>query len=333
MSVYQSSPDMAPDIDFEPGSLHHLVAGNRGRLLDPRRTPVSVAGVRLEVGFFDVRVEAFEDAGASWEVPLEEVSRFQFERGGRQATSGQVAAMEQAVARLAREQVVAARKADRARTEARITTQRKDADTWLAARSQFLAARRGLPDPATRRGDGALAADLEAYLRERDCWDVESAFAMQYVSNPGSGEMVKGHRIVLAELGLVSYAGAIVRDPSTFSGGLARARRADHIVRRLAFLRALLARLQIDQVRLWRGLSADAPLRRNEKRSFVSTTFDEAVARSHFDAGLDRPSRALVCQTVPCDRLFMTYLETAAMNARFLEAEAVLLARTGDGWP
>ena len=35
---------------------------------------------------------------------------------------------------------------------------------------------------------------------------------------------------------------------------------------------------------------------------------------------------------VPVDRLFMTYLETAAMSDRFLEAEAVLLAGPDDGW-
>ncbi len=29
----------------------------------------------------------------------------------------------------------------------------------------------------------------------------------------------------------------------------------------------------------------------------------------------------------------MTYLETAAMNDRFLEAEEAVLARSGDRWP
>ncbi len=40
-----------------------------------------------------------------------------------------------------------------------------------------------------------------------------------------------------------------------------------------------------------------------------------------------------MCQSVPVERVFMTYLETSAMNDRFLEAEAVLLARPDDGWP
>ena len=33
---------------------------------------------------------------------------------------------------------------------------------------------------------------------------IEEAFAEQYVRNPNSGELVKGHAIVLAELGLVT---------------------------------------------------------------------------------------------------------------------------------
>lgn len=41
----------------------------------------------------------------------------------------------------------------------------------------------------------------------------------------------------------------------------------------------------------------------------------------------------LVRQDVPIERLFMTYHETMAMNAVFLEAEAVVLAHTRDGWP
>ena len=45
--------------------------------------------------------------------------------------------------------------------------------------------------------------------------------------------------------------------------------------------------------------------------------------------GGEDASRALLRQVVPVERLFMTYLETAAMNDRFREAEAVLLFEPG----
>jgi hypothetical protein len=64
-SIYQSDPDAAPDSELLPGEPRHLVAGNRGRLLDPRRTPVHVTAVSPELGFFEVEIDAFEDARAA----------------------------------------------------------------------------------------------------------------------------------------------------------------------------------------------------------------------------------------------------------------------------
>jgi len=333
MSVYQSSPDAAPDSDFEPGSLYHLVPGNRGRMLDPRRTPVSVAEVRPKTGFIVLRIDAFEDAGAIWQVPLEEIDHYQFARGGSKAPDAAVEQMRHAIERFDREMVIEADAADRFETIETIERLGLGAADWLTQHSRFVREGCRLPDPATRRGEEALTADFKAYMRERDLWDMEEAFAKQFVSNPHSGELVKGHRIVLAELGLASYVGPIVRDPATFAGLWERERRADHIRARLAFLRALFDRLGIEHVSLWRGLTAESPLRLDRRRTFVSTSFAEAVARSHFESGTDRPTRVLMCQSVPVARLFMTYLETSAMNDRFLEAEAVLIAHVDDGWP
>jgi hypothetical protein len=332
MSVYQSSPGTAPDQDFEPGSLDCLVVGNRGRMLDARRTPVSVVDLRLETGFVALRIEGFEDAGAIWDVPLEDVAHFQFERGSRRASESVVGQMRDAIERFDQELVIEASRADRRQSLERIAELQAEADSWLGEHSRFLAQARSLPDPSARCGDDVLAADFEAWMGGHNTWDTETAFATQFVSNPGSGEIVKGHRIVLAELGLVSYAGTVVRDPETFSGAWGRERRAHHIVTRLAFLAALFARLGLERVMLWRGLSAEGPLRTGRRRTFVSTSFAEVVARSHFDAGAGRSTRVLVGRQVPVDRLFMTYLETAAMNDRFLEAEAVLLAGPNDGW-
>lgn len=331
MPIYASSSEIRPDDDFEPGTLYCLVGGNRGRLLDPRRTPVSVVEVRPTTGFVLIRIEDFEDKGAIWHVPLEEVERYQFERDGQRASQTAVAGMEAAIGRFAGNQVIEVSTQDRARTLVRIGERRAQATAWWMGHSRFLAEGRSLPDPSTHRGDPLLAADLEAYARALSVWDMEEAFARQFVSNPGSGEIVKGHRIVLAELGLVAYVGPMVRDPATFDGAWTRELRAEHIIARLAFVGALFGMLDVTHVTLWRGLSASGPLRRGEPRTFVSTSFDEAVARSHFETP-GRPTRVLTCQKVPVERLFMTYLETGAMNDRYLEAEAVVLARPGDGW-
>lgn len=333
MSIYASDPEARPDSEFDTGTLRHLVAGVQGRLLDPRRTPVSVVEVQPQIGFVLIRIEGFEDAGAIWQVPLEQVSRYQFERGGPGASAEMVAEMEGAIQRLAQQQTIAAEDDAAGRTEARIRERQAEVTTWLARHSRFLAQGLGLPDPSTRRADPALATDLETYLSDHGLQDMEAAFAQGFVSNPGSGEVVLGHRIVLAELGLADFTGAAVRDPAAFSGDWSRERRAEHIVTRMAFVRAILGRLGIFRVSLWRGLSTPSRWRRIDGRSFVSTSFAEAVARSHYDDGRGTSVRVLACRDVPVERLFMTYLETAAMNAVFLEAEAVVLDHRDDHWP
>ena len=44
-AIYQADPDQLPDDAFEKGRLGHLRSGTKGRLRDPRRTPVSVLAV------------------------------------------------------------------------------------------------------------------------------------------------------------------------------------------------------------------------------------------------------------------------------------------------
>jgi len=49
------------------------------------------------------------------------------------------------------------------------------------------------------------------------------------------------------------------------------------------------------------------------------------VAMSLFGAEWDGRSARIERQPVPVGRMFMTYLETGAMNRQFREAEAILL--------
>jgi len=86
--MYQYDPDARPDSEFAPGELRWLVTGNTGRLLDGRRTPVRVTALDLAHGYFEAEILAFEDAGARWLVPLEDVTRYQFAPGGRRGCTG-----------------------------------------------------------------------------------------------------------------------------------------------------------------------------------------------------------------------------------------------------
>ena len=324
MSIYLDKRDMPPESEFEPGEIAHLVVGNTGRLLDPRRTPVSVVEIRIDVGSFVIRIEDFEDSGTTWEIPFEGVSAYQFAADSARAPASALQLYRAAVERLDRPLVIACDTAQRDATETRLVAKIEKASNWLAKNSQFLREGATLPSPADRTGDSRLQNDLEAFMTERELWDIEDAFARQYVSNPYSGDLVKGHRIVIAELGLVPFEGKAIRDPAIFDGPWSRQRRADHVLARIAFLRAVFMHLGRDRVRLYRGVSTEQQLLRPGNETFVSATFSHEVAMSHFESGSALATRALYRQSVSIERLYMTYHETARMNDRFKEAEAVL---------
>jgi hypothetical protein len=330
MSVYLRNPDAPPDEAFQPGTLRHLVVGNSGRLLDPRRTPVTIVGLRPEVGLFIVRLDDFEDKGATWEIPFEDVGRYQFAQDSAEASLADIDYFKEAVKRLNRSLVIPIDPDKAQSTQSALAGMEADAAAWLRSHSRFLGARRGLPDPASRRGDERLCDDLTAYVDEYGVGDLERSFATQYVRGPHAGEIIKGHRIVLAELGLVPYDGKIVRDPETFQDNWCRSRRADHLLARLAFMRGLFHSIGRTHVALYRGMAVPGNIEPPRNGTFVSATFSHEVAMSHFTAARPNETAILVRQAVPVDRLFMTYHETAAMNAQFLEAEAVLLWQPGN---
>jgi hypothetical protein len=70
------------------------------------------------------------------------------------------------------------------------------------------------------------------------------------------------------------------------------------------------------------GLQADSELE-PAAAALISVTLSGAVAESHFNSA-SCPAGALLRRQLPVDRLFMTFLETPAMNEKYREAEAVL---------
>ncbi len=176
-----------------------------------------------------------------------------------------------------------------------------------------------------RAGDPELFTVLDEFIADRDVADLERRFTSAFVSNPRSGEFVKGHAIVLAELGLCPYRGKIVRDPGVFEGAGRKARRAEHLVARLAFTYELWSTVGEETVTLYRGAAVEGQLPEPSLSSFVSATFSHDVAAAHFEGGPSTGTAVLWRQRVPVARLLMTFLETREMNGRFREAEALLI--------
>jgi len=321
--VYAADPDGAPDSEFEPGALRHLVPGNSGRLLDARRTPITITAVHPTRGAFELEIGAFEDAGARWELPLDQVERFQFARGAQLAGAGNVAELARAVERFDRELTMDCDPAARREALMRI------ADEQAALRERLSDEAAGAVDLARcidqRSGVERLFGLLEEVMADYGVAELERRFSTTFVSNPASGEVVKGHAIVLAELGLCPYRGKIVRDPGVFEGAGNRERRAEHLVARLAFAYELWSAIGEDTVTLYRGAAVEGQLSEPSPPSFVSATFSHDVAAAHFEGGPTTRTAVMWRQRVPVARLLLTFLETREMNARFREAEAVLI--------
>jgi transposase len=330
-SVYQSDPGAAPDSDFLSGRLEYLVAGNRGRLLDPRRTPVRITQAQAETGFFEVEIGAFEDAGARWLVPLESSASYQFAPDSVLAGGADLEALRDAVARCDVQITVTAGAAAREHARARLAAERSRAGAWLTGHG----APAGFdPQPFTSTCSGWPDAQqwLSAYLDSRGLGGIEEDIAAAYVSNPWSGDLVLGHLIVIAELGLGALTARAPRDPEIFAGRRSKPRRAEHILARMGFVHQLWSRAR-GEVMLHRGIAlqnrpsvGDSPDRR--RSPLISASFSEKVAASHFRSPAAHAA-ALYRQRLVPERLFMTFLETAAMSRRFREAEAVVLAT---GW-
>ena len=331
MKPYQYNPGRLPDSHFEQGSLEHLEIGNEGRALDYRRTPFLVRELREGSGLAILEVLDFEDRGNTWEVPFEDIGSFQFALGSRRAHSAAVARHAAIGDRLNTRTAIPTDEGAQGATIEELAEVEREAAEWVRLRSTTLQTR-VRPDFTRKEGHDHLYADLRAYMGVHGLADIEATFASHYVCKFRYSEFVKAHRIVIAEMGLVPYEGKAVREKAALEGQFDRAKRREHVIRRLGFVRAIYRSLGILSVLLYRGIHSrgapDPP--RNE--TFVSATTDLAIAEAL--ACFREPSNAnkdgykvgvLTSQSIPIERVFMSYLETPQMNHPYRESEAVLL--------
>jgi hypothetical protein len=324
--MYQTDRGAPPDGQFSPGNLSCLVPGNHGRLLDARRTPVRVTAIDIHHGYFEMEILAFEDKGARWLIPLEEVTHYQFALDSVRADAVAVASMKDIIRQLDVTVEITVHEESHRESMQKIAAERVRADAWLTAH--------GVPDKidvtaniASRRGSPEAVRWLADYLAEcvpAGLPDMDQHLAASYISNPGSGDLVRAHLITAARLGLCGYEGKAIRDTSSLSGKWTEERRAAHIIIRTGFVQALWIRAAHPRLMIYRGIGllGDAELEASGV-ALMSATLSRAVAESHFNSE-PSPAAALLRGQLPIERLFMTFLETSAMNDKYLEAEAVL---------
>ena len=83
MEIHKFNKNMLPDSVFVQGSVKYLVTGNKCRLLDIRRTPGIIEDYFENSAMFRWRITDFEDKGKYWDIPAEDIIRYQFTKDSK----------------------------------------------------------------------------------------------------------------------------------------------------------------------------------------------------------------------------------------------------------
>ena len=313
-----------PDVNFETGTLAHLVAGNKGRVLDGRRTPGFIESYDEESAMFIWRITGFEDAGKCWEIPAEQIGSYQFRRGSVLLPPEDVKCIEARCRILNQKMEIPKLQTAAAITGEEIARQMQHASAWILANSAFYHSGITL-DFSASSGSELLFQDIKNYLSEAGLYELEKMTAEQYLLNPYSGEWIKGMKIVMAEMGLIAYAGTNIRRQESFSGIGDKQLRSKYIIARIAFLRSMSVMKGISEVPLFRGMSSERDFFETPD-GLLSMTFslDTAMEFADMKQLSDSRSAYVVKYTCPVEKLFMTFFETEQFNERYPEQEAVI---------
>ena len=332
MSIYQYNKNRLPDEAFLPGEIAFLVKGNHCRLLDGRRTPGVIGEYNDESAMFRWRITDFEDKGKYWEVPAEGIVRYQFTKDAKKLDIERIKEINSSIKKYQKMLTIKIVQEKKRQTEVEIQKVGRSISNWLKNNSVFFKNQERL-DFKSRKGSASLAKDFTRYMKSVGMKAIEQRTADILVLNPNSGEWIKGMAIVLAEMGLVPYKDKIPRTRDIFEGLGEKDKRRNYLIHRLAFVRAFFHLLGIEDVTLYRGMSTERKWgKRASARTFVSFTFNSKIAKAYcvFSRDSDFKHSYFLKRTFPVEKLFMTYLETAAMNMRYKEAEAFVLYNTED---
>jgi len=326
MSIYQFDPNRLSDSHFQAAHLRLLVSGNCGRLLDKRRTPVVIEQVDWNCGLFRLLVSAFEDKGKHWDLPFEDVLRFQFALDAQKLSDQELHKAESLVAKFSRPLKLQAETSARIESEKQIDQNSCAIVDWLKKNSSF-DFDKGSPPLSEPQQNAEILTGLNRYMSEQGLLECEKRTSEIYVLNPFSGEWIKGLQIVLAEMGIKDFCGTVPRTADIFSGLGAKSERRKYLIHRLAYVRAIYGLLGHSSVTLYRGMSCEGDWKVNAPKFFSSWSFSKSIAEAFIDMAPEGPARHsyLLKRSFSVSKLFMTHLETQAMNNQYKEVEAVII--------
>lgn len=328
MVLHQKNENKLPDSCYEKGTLNHIVAGNKGRVLDGRRTPGFIEKYDDESAMFIWRITDFEDKGKYWEVPAEEIVAYQFKKDSKKLTDNEVLEIESKCKLFSEKLVIYGSESEYKKTLELIKKEKDQTKSWFLNQSQFVRLGESQLDIQSNAGSQFLYNDLISYMDTCKVLDLERKTANQYVLNPYSGEWIKGLRIVMAEMGLIDFNEKKPRTKDIFKGIGCKEKRKQYIISRMAFIQSFFELSGYKEVQLFRGMSTEGPLFEKSK-TLISASFNPEVGKefSNIDRNEQITFSYLIKFTYPIENLFMTFFETESFNERYQEQEAVILYR------
>lgn len=328
MDLHQSNKDKLPDTYFEKGTLYHIVSGNKGRVLDGRRTPGFIEKYDDESAMFIWRITDFEDKGKCWEVPAEEIGAYQFEKGSIRLSKNEVMDIEAKCKLFSEKLLINGLESEYKKTLKLVEKEKGKVNNWFLNKSEFVSLGKCQLDIQSHEGSQFLFNDLISYMEASGIHELETKTSNQYLLNPYSGEWIKGLRIVMAEMGLIDFNEKKPRTKNIFKGIGSKDNRKHYIVSRMAFIQSYFDLAGYRKVQLFRGMSTEGELFEKPK-TLISASFNPEVGKAFSDITMNEQVTFsyLIKFTYPIENLFMTFFETKAFNERYKEQEAVIIYR------
>jgi hypothetical protein len=325
---------MEPDSSYVNGETKFLVVGNECRLLDQRRTPGKIKTIDLESASFIWEITDFEDKGKFWEVELGRINTYQFKIGSKEASLSEIETYNHRESVLNKNAKICVLASSEIQIKKILNERMSEALIWIGKNSEYFRSKCEI-DFQNTTGPRLLRDDFNNFMKDHGLSEIDKKTTEVQVLNPYSGEWIKALQITMAEMGLKSYDGKSIRSEKVYEGIGSKENLKKYIEHRLGFLRAMFNKMNLQEVELYRGMSTDSkwtPSATNQFRYWTSWTFNYKVAQD-FSVLLPKSKQKnsyLIKREIPVEQLFMTFLETDAMNSQYLEAEALVLHQESD---
>ncbi len=332
MGIHEFNNNSLPDTEFANGELKYIVKNNRCRLLDGRRTPGYIEDYFEDTAMFRWRITDFEDKGNYWDVPAEDINMFQILNNSQELQFEDWDKISKKCQQFGASICIEGTEENKKATEEKIAIAERNIIQWFHDNLSDEIVHLKI-DQNSKEGNDILINAIKRFMSSLGLIHIEEKTTCGIVLNLSS-EWIKAIKIILAELGIVCYKNKVLRQASIFDEVGGKERATQYIINRIAFVRAYFKLLNIGEVVLYRGMATEKEWFNYYDKSITSWTFDLEVAMSFGDLSKASANKNgyVFKRLIPIENIFMTYLETEAMNKQYKESEAILFFNAEMGY-